>query len=180
MTTILMRENKKTGDVEIGYDSLCTGGTKFELETEKVFVNKSNGIIFGVAGLLLLNQELRYGVFPSVPKDPALTENWLAAVLVPHLRRLFNEIAPRRGEDYMEMQVLAVIHGKVYEIGCDLAISRKNNGGVYAIGSGGKLALGALRVGAEMEQALEVAAENDSYTGGRLTVTTAKKLLATA
>lgn len=177
MTTILMRENKKTGEVEIGYDSLCTGGTKFELETEKVFVNESNGLIFGVAGDMMINPELRYAQFPSIPQNPALTERWLVSVLVPHMRRLFNEIAPRRQEDMMSMQVLVVINNKIFEIGCDLSVLQKKDG-VYAIGSGGRLALGAMKVGASLDKALEVAAENDSYTGGRLTVTTAKKLLA--
>ena len=174
MTTILMREHK--GEVEIAYDSLCTGGTKFELETEKVFVNESNGLIFGVAGDMVINPELRYASFPSVPKNPALTERWLVSVLIPHLRRLFNEIAPRRSDDIMSMQVLVVVNNQVYEIGCDLSVLQKKDG-VYAIGSGGRIALGAMKVGADLGKALEVAAENDSYTGGRLTVTSARELL---
>jgi hypothetical protein len=70
MTTILMRENK--GEVEIAYDSQCTAHDAYELEREKVFVN--NGIIFGVAGLLLLNAELKHAQFQSIQQNPALTE----------------------------------------------------------------------------------------------------------
>lgn len=172
MTTILMRETKN--DVQIAYDSQCTSHDAFELEREKVFVN--NGIIFGVAGLLLLNPELQHAQLPSIPQDPNLTDKWITKTLMPHLRRLFDEVMPRRGSDVINMSILCVVHGKVYEIGCDTSVGRRTDG-MYAIGSGGTVAFGAMMHGAPLGEALQIAANTDPYTGGRLTVTSAKELL---
>ena len=171
MTTILMKETKS--GVEIAYDSQCTAHDAYELEREKVFNN--NGIIFGVAGLLLLNAELKHAQFPSVPKDPSQVEKWLTVTFMPHLRRVFDSIMPRR-DDVINMAILLVIHNKVYEIGCDTSIGRRVDG-LYAIGSGGTIALGAMKHGASLPEALAISAETDPYTGGRLTVTTAKQML---
>lgn len=171
MTTILMRETK--GEVEIAYDSQCTSHDAFELEREKVFVN--NGIIFGVAGLLLLNAELKHAQFPSVPKDPAMVEKWLTVTFMPHFRKILDSIMPRR-DDIVNMAILVVIHNKVYEVGCDTSVGRRVDG-MYSIGSGSPYAFGAMAHGAQLGDALKIAADTDPYTGGRLTVTTAKKLL---
>lgn len=174
MTTIIVKENK--GKVTIGYDSLCTGHDKFELEKEKVFVN-SNGIIFGVAGRLLYNPELEHAQLPSPPKDPNLTDKYVTAVLMPHLRRVLDNATPRRGgHDEFEMQIIAIINNRVYEIGCDTSWMRRTDG-IYAIGSGSPFARGALAHGASLEDALKIAASNDPYTGGRLTITTAEHML---
>lgn len=178
MTTIIIKEHK--GKVSIGYDSLVTGGDKFELERNKVFVNKSNGIIFGVAGRLLYLSELEHAQLPSVPKDPSLTDKYVTAVLMPHLRRVLENAQPRRGgHDEFDMQLLAVVNNRVYEVGCDTAWMRRTDG-LYAIGSGSPYARGALSHGATVEDALKIAAHSDPYTGGRLTITTADIMLASA
>lgn len=172
MTTIIAKEHK--GKVTFGYDSLCTGGDSFELEREKVFTN--NGIIFGVAGRLLLNSELKHAQFPSVVKDPGLADKWLTSALMPHLRRVIDTVSPRRGQDEYEMQILVSVHNRVYEIGCDTAWMRRTDG-VYAIGSGSPYARGALMGGASFGDALKIAANIDPYTGGRLTIMTAEEIL---
>lgn len=172
MTTIIAREQR--GKVTFGYDSLCTGGDSFELEREKVFAN--NGIIFGVAGRLLLNSELKHAQFPSVVKDPSLTEKWLTSALMPHLRHVINQVSPRRGQDEYEMQILVSVHNQIFEIGCDTSWMRRTDG-IYAIGSGSPYARGALVAGASFNDALKIAASIDPYTGGRLTIATAEDIL---
>lgn len=172
MTTILAKE--VNGKVHFAYDSLCTGGDSFELEREKVFAN--NGIIFGIAGRLLLNAEFKHAQFPSPPKDPSLTDKYITLSLMPHIRRLLNELAPRRHEDEFSMQILVVVNNRIYEIGCDTSWMRRVDG-LYAIGSGSPVALGAMKHGASLEEALKIAAENDPYTGGRLTIASADVIL---
>lgn len=172
MTTIIAKE--VNGKVTFGYDSLCTGGDSFELEREKVFSN--NGIIFGIAGRLLLNAEFKHANFPTPPKNPQLTDKYVTVSLMPHIRRLLNELAPRRSEDEFSMQILVVVNNRIYEIGCDTSWMRRVDG-LYAIGSGSPVALGALKHGASIEEALVIAAENDPYTGGRLTVANADTIL---
>ena len=175
MTTIIAKETSK--GVEIGFDSLCTGYDSFDLDQKKVFVN--NGIIFGVAGRLLLSTELKHADLPTPPSSAIGIEKWITARLVPKIRQLLNEIAPRRGGDGFGMQILMVIHNKVYEISGDTGWHRRTDG-LYAVGSGSPYAFGAIASGSSLSQALEIAASVDPGTGGRLTVTTADKLLAEA
>lgn len=176
MTTIIAKET--ANGVEIGFDSLCTGHNAFDLEQKKVFVN--GGIVFGVAGRLLLATELKHADLPRVPAESTVDiEKWITARLIPKLRQLLNEVAPRRTEDWYSMQILTVIQGKVYEISGDTGWHRRKDG-IYAIGSGSPYAFGSLSAGSSVEDALRVAASVDPGTGGRLTVTTAKELLTNA
>jgi ATP-dependent protease HslVU (ClpYQ) peptidase subunit len=172
LTTIIAKET--AGDVHIGFDSLCTGYDQFELEQNKVFVN--NGVIYGVAGRLLLSTELKHAHLPPAPADPSETDTWMTSTLSPRIRHLLNEIAPRRSNDGFSMQVLVVANSRVYEISGDTGWHRRVDG-LYAVGSGSPYAFGALASGASLRSALTIAANTDPYTGGRLTVTTAKKLL---
>ena len=172
MTTIIAKETDN--GVEIGFDSLCTGHDAFDLEQQKVFVN--GGIVFGVAGRLLVATELKYAELPKLPESSVGIEKWITSKLVPKLRKILDNIAPRRNGDGFSMQILAVIHGKVYEISSDTGWHRRKDG-IYAIGSGSPYAFGSLSAGSSIGEALRVAASVDPGTGGRLTTTTAKKLL---
>jgi hypothetical protein len=175
MTTIIAKETNK--GVEIGFDSLCTGYDSFDLDQKKVFVN--NGIIFGVAGRLLLSTELLHADLPTPPESSVGIEKWITARLVPKIRQLLNEIAPRRHGDGFGMQILMVIHNKVYEVSGDTGWHRRTDG-LYAVGSGSPYAFGVIANGGTVADALRVAASVDPGTGGRLTVTTADKLLTQA
>lgn len=172
MTTIIAKET--AGEVFIGFDSLCTGYDQFELEQNKVFVN--NGVIYGVAGRLLLSTELKHAHLPPAPENAGETDSWMTSTLSPKIRHILNDIAPRRGTDDFSMQVLVVANNRVYEISGDTGWHRRVDG-LYAVGSGSPYAFGALAHGAPIRAALNIAANTDPYTGGRLTVTTASKLL---
>lgn len=172
MTTIIAKETN--GEVTIGFDSLVSGGEAFEMEQDKVFVN--NGVVYGIAGRLLLSTEVKHAHMPTPPANVADTDSWVSNVLSPKIRHILNTVNPRRGDDSFSMQILVVVNNRVYEIGSDTAWFRKIDG-IYAIGSGSPYAAGALAYGASVKNALAIAAERDSYTGGRLTVTTARKLL---
>lgn len=172
MTTIIAKET--SNGVQIGFDSLCTGFDSFDLEQKKVFVN--NGIIFGVAGRLLLATELKHADLPKAPEPSMDVEKWLTARLIPRIRRLLDDVAPKRGGDGFEMGILVVVHNKVYEISSDTGWHRRVDG-IYTIGSGSPYAFGALSAGGSVKDALQVAASVDPGTGGTLTVTTAAKLL---
>jgi ATP-dependent protease HslVU (ClpYQ) peptidase subunit len=172
MTTIIAKET--SNGVEIGFDSLITGYDSFDLDQNKVFVN--NGIIFGVAGRLLISTELKHADLPAPPASPEGIEKWITSRLVPKIRQLLNEIAPRRGDDGFSMAILMVIHNKVYEVSGDTGWHRRKDG-LYAVGSGSPYAFGVIANGGSVKDALRVAASVDPGTGGRLTVTTATKLL---
>ena len=172
MTTIIAKETSK--GVEIGFDSLCTGYDSFDLEQNKVFVN--NGIIFGVAGRLLIATELKHADLPAPPLSTVGIEKWITSRLVPKIRQLLNEIAPRREDDGFSMSILMVIQNKVYELSGDTGWHRRRDG-LYAVGSGSPYAFGVIANGGSVGDALRVAASVDPGTGGRLTVTTSDALL---
>ena len=173
MTTIIAKETNS--GVEIGFDSLCTGYDSFQLEQKKVFVN--NGIIFGVAGRLLIATELKYAELPKPPSNPKEVEKWLTHRLIPKIRQILNEIAPRRHSDGFNMGILIVVHNKVYEISSDTGWHRRVDG-IYTIGSGSQLAYGVLHAGGSVAQALNAAKASDPGTGAELYVTTADELIA--
>jgi ATP-dependent protease HslVU (ClpYQ) peptidase subunit len=173
MTTIIAVET--THGVEIGCDSQATGSDKIQMEQSKVFAN--NGAIYGVAGMALLANEMRYGDLPKPPKTPQDTDRWMTREMVPALRAIIDEISPKRPEDDYEMHILVVANDRAYEIGANAGWVR-NTEGVYAIGSGGPYAAGAISAGASVAQALQIAAKHDPYTGYQLTTTTAARMLA--
>ena len=58
---------------------------------------------------------------------------------------------------------MIALHGQVFEIADDFSISLDDSG-FYGVGSGSAYAIGALNVGATVEQALTIAAKNDAFT----------------
>jgi ATP-dependent protease HslVU (ClpYQ) peptidase subunit len=174
MTTIIAIETPY--GVEIGCDSQATGGDKIQMEQPKVFRN--NGAIYGVAGVALLANEMRYADLPEPPKQPANTDKWMTKELVPALRVILEATALKRDDnDEYELQIIVVANNRAYEIGGNTGWVRTTSG-VYAIGSGCQFALGAISAGSSLPEALEIAAKHDPYTGYELTVSMASSLLA--
>jgi ATP-dependent protease HslVU (ClpYQ) peptidase subunit len=62
-----------------------------------------------------------------------------------------------------ELQLLIGINGTIFEIDSDFAVAM-NDTGLYAIGSGGDYALGALHAGATVLDAMRIAAVNNNGT----------------
>jgi ATP-dependent protease HslVU (ClpYQ) peptidase subunit len=174
MTTILAIET--LAGVQVGCDSQATGPDKIQMEQPKVFAN--NGAIYGVAGVALLANELRYADLPTPPADTSQTDKWMTREMTPALRAIIEQL-PLKGDDDgdFELHMVVIANGRAYEIGGNTGWVR-NSTGVYAIGSGGQYAAGAISAGASLEQALAIAAKHDPYTGYELTATTDKELLA--
>ena len=66
-------------------------------------------------------------------------------------------------DDGPKFAFLLAVGGQVFDIADDFAVCLDIDG-MYGIGSGSSLAIGALKAGASMERALEIAAEKDPYT----------------
>lgn len=173
MTTIIAIETPE--GVQIGCDSQATGGDKIHMEQPKVFAN--NGVVYGVAGVALLANELRYADLPKPPEEATDTDRWMTREFIPALRAIVEEIAPKRDEDDFEMHLIVVVNNRAYEVGGNAGWIRATSG-VYAVGSGGPYAMGALSAGATLDAALEIAAKHDPYTGYDLTSVTASQILA--
>ena len=68
-----------------------------------------------------------------------------------------------KDDDDTKFAFLLGVGGEVFDIADDFAVSLDSDG-FYGIGSGSSLALGALKAGASMAEALAIAAEKDPYT----------------
>lgn len=164
MTTILAIETPD--NVTIACDSMASGNDVIQLEQPKIFEN--HGVTYGVAGTVRILNELRYAELPS-PEAGVDLDQWMTRTLTPALRQLIADMGEEKNDDgEYELHILATTGGRVYEITGDLAWIR-NTSGVYAAGSGGPFALGAISAGSTIEQALEIAAKHDPYTGYALT-----------
>ena len=70
---------------------------------------------------------------------------------------------------------LCSVNGRVYDLDGHCWV--RNRSGLYAVGSGSNFAMGALWAGASVQEALEIAAANDPYTGGQLFVSNDEEIL---
>ena len=68
-------------------------------------------------------------------------------------------------DDETKFAFLIAIGGEVFDIADDFAVCLDADG-IYGIGSGSSLAIGALKAGASIKKALEIAADKDPYTAG--------------
>lgn len=174
MTTIVMIEQKNL--VKIGFDSqVVLGYDRGDLEQPKVFVN--NGAVYAVAGQLAAANILRHCDLPSAADTGWDVDRWVSRELLPAIREQFrNAGLIDTGKVAIKSNILAVVSGRVYQISSDTSFIRFTNG-IYTDGSGCDLAKGAICAGAEIREAIEIAAEFDTGTGGRITVTDNKTLL---
>ena len=67
--------------------------------------------------------------------------------------------------DGERFHLLIAVCGEIFDVDFELSVTRDESG-IYAIGSGNELALGALHAGAEPLEALEIAAKLSAYTSG--------------
>ena len=109
-----------------------------------------------------------------VPPKPTVEDkkdlyHFMIAKFVPALKKCFKEneykwISTPEEEDYeTKFMFLVAVCGEVFEIADDMSITLDDSG-IYGIGSGSSLAIGALHAGANLDQALEIAAKIDPFT----------------
>jgi len=100
----------------------------------------------------------------------------MIAKVVPSLKACFKEQEYKWNEedDETKFAFLISIGGEVFELADDMSISLDSKG-FYGVGSGSNYAIGALHAGASVEQALEIASNNDAYTSAPFIYYTQKK-----
>ena len=165
--------------VAIQYDDHCEFLSDSVVNADgRVYVHKDfkkvseNGpYLIGVAGQLVALQFIEHTWTPPAltAKDKKDLFKFVITKVVPSLRvalateNLFTEKS-KTADDETLYSILLAINGTVFEIDQELSVAVRGDG-LYAIGSGGSYALGALSVGATIDQAMEAAAKNDSNTG---------------
>lgn len=182
MTTMIMVQTPD--DVIIGWDSQMTAGReKSGATTPKFFVK--GGIVIGVAGTFAALDQIETMDLPDY--DGSDPRRWIIETLAPRVRATLTDIPGVVGKDgsYGKVGVFAVVDGQAFEFD-NLLSATQSTEGVYAMGTGGEYARGALIyiMGTEgyidrsgVFEALAVASQIDIYTGGPLTVTSAANYL---
>lgn len=99
----------------------------------------------------------------NAKKDPY---HFMITKVMPSLRKCLVENGYNFDEekkDGMRFQFLMACGGQLFDIDEDLSVM-KNEDNIYAIGSGGAFALGALYAGAEPLKAMEIASKVSAYS----------------
>lgn len=95
--------------------------------------------------------------------------HFVIAKLVPSLKECFTanhyKWNPDKDEDDDDdkFNFLLVIGGQVFQFGMDFGVVQRAEGR-YGIGSGSSMALGALRTGSTMQEAMELSAKHDDFS----------------
>jgi ATP-dependent protease HslVU (ClpYQ) peptidase subunit len=96
-------------------------------------------------------------------KDPY---RFMIVKAMPSLRKCLTENGYNFDEDKkdgMRFQFLMAVGGELFDVDEDLSVM-KSDDNIYAIGSGGSFALGALYAGAEPMMAMEIASKVSAYS----------------
>lgn len=170
MTTVIAVE--KPSGVLIGWDSqVSAGDEKFDAHVQsgsKMFQHGS--VVYLFTGTLRDKNILKYADLPSPDDDCSDFDRWVTNALAPAIRESLkdNEATTTDNEQrLMESALLLVVAGSVYSFEEHFGWSRRADG-IYSAGSGEQFAKGALKAGANVGKALQVAAQCDRGTGGIL------------
>ena len=99
-------------------------------------------------------------------KDKKDVYRYMITKVMPSLRKCLTDNGYNFEEDKkdgMRFQFLISVGGEIFDIDEDLSVM-KSDDNIYAIGSGGPYALGALYAGAEPEAAMEIASKVSAYS----------------
>lgn len=99
-------------------------------------------------------------------KDKKDVYRFMITKVMPSLRKCLTDNGYNFEEDKkdgMRFQFLISVGGEIFDIDEDLSVM-KSDDNLYAIGSGGPYALGALYAGAEPEVAMEIASKVSAYS----------------
>lgn len=171
MTTIVAVQEK--GNVVFASDSQTSWGGRKSHSAQKVFRNGS--LVIGAAGDVRVSNVFETAELPQPPaalKKRGDVYRWLVNVLVPALQKVLDEataLTVENGESNNRGAFLVAVNDQVFEVASDFAVTSERDG-LYAIGSGGSFAIGALAAGATPQAAVRIATLHDAYSGGKVSV----------
>jgi ATP-dependent protease HslVU (ClpYQ) peptidase subunit len=168
----------------IGFDSRVTEGSRvFVLPESGGKVFESGPYLLGAAGDMRAVNLLAHTFKPPTPAATELgvrLDRFISTKFVPALKSCFDD-AQYGEKGSQDSTVLAVIRGRVYEIGSNYEWCHDSEG-LYAMGSGGDYALGAMYAARDgrkkgittarnvVRKAVEIAARLDPETGAPIRV----------
>lgn len=187
MTTIAAIQGD--GWAVIAYDSRITDDSRsFTLPNVGGKVAQNGSYLLGAAGDLRAINLLHHTFRPPSPSASlrgAKLNEFISAKFVPALKSCFDD-AQYGEKGSQDSSVMAVVNGTVYEIGSNYEWCHDQRG-IYAVGTGGSYALGALyesndgrrkktltTARSSLKSALAIASLLDVNTGGNIHVQTQK------
>jgi len=167
VTTILAKITPTR--VHIAADSLVTATRKYSHPQMAKIVERGPYIIAG-AGESAACDIIQHIWKPPAPiaADRADLYHFIVSRVVPSMKQCFKDNDYKWDDDKddeTKFAFLIAIGGEVFDIADDFAVCLDSDG-IYGIGSGSSLAIGALKAGASIKKALEIAADKDPYTAG--------------
>lgn len=169
MTTVIAVE--KPSGVLIGWDSqVSVGSEKYDSHVEsgsKMFQHGS--VVYLFTGTVRDKNILKYADLPT-PDSDSDPDRWVTNVLAPAIKDALKDkeaTTVTSEERLMDSALLIVVAGRVYSFAGHFGWARRADG-IYGAGSGEQFAKGALKAGANVGKALQVAAQCDRGTGGIL------------
>jgi len=167
MTTILAVQHEDK--VVFGADSqtTATSGKRYTHPSMTKLTEK-NQFIVACAGDVAACDIVHHLWTPPNPKAADRQDLYVFVVsrVVPSLKECFklNEYKwQAEKDDDGGFTILLAVGGMVFEIDDDMSVALEE-GGLYVIGSGSDLGIGALASGASLKKALSIAAKFDVYT----------------
>lgn len=154
-------------------DSLVTDdtGRKYSHPAMKKLVERGQFIV-GVSGDWTICNIVQHHWNPPSPtvKDRQDLYHFMVAKVAPSLRQCLIEhgysFDDQNGKkDGESFHFLVAVSGTIFDIDQELSVTM-NSDGIYAVGSGGDFALGALHAGADAHIAMEVASRLSALTAG--------------
>jgi ATP-dependent protease HslVU (ClpYQ) peptidase subunit len=166
MTTIVAVQFKDK--VIIGADSLVTAVRKYN-HPKMVKISERSGYLIAGAGEVAACDIAQHIWEPPIPTvaDKKDLYHFMIATVIPSLKKAFkdNDYKWDSEDEETKFAFLIAVEGEVFDISDDFAVCLDSKG-FYGIGSGSSVAIGALRHGATINAALEIAADIDPYTAG--------------
>jgi ATP-dependent protease HslVU (ClpYQ) peptidase subunit len=165
VTTIIAKQTPTK--LLIGADSLVTSVRKYSDPRMAKITERGQYLIAG-AGESAACDIIQHIWKPPAPiaADRADLYHFVVSRVVPSMKACFKENDYKWDDDKddeTKFAFLIAVGGEAFDISDDFAVCLDADG-IYGIGSGSSLAIGALKAGASIKKALEIAASKDPYT----------------
>jgi ATP-dependent protease HslVU (ClpYQ) peptidase subunit len=165
MTTIVGIQ--QDGVVTVGTDSVVTAGTRQYTHPHMEKVIDNHGFLIGGAGDVSACDPIMYMFTPPKPTVAEKKDlyRFMIRKFAPALRKFLAEMgySPDKEDKEAGFELLIAYNGEMFIVDNDFTVLMDESG-VLGVGSGSPFAVGALLAGADIEKALEIAANNSSYT----------------
>jgi len=127
------------GDSASGYPNIVRSTT-----TQKVFAIEP--FIFGYTSSFRMGQILHYNIDFPIPPESIYNEEYMVGIFIEIVRKQFKEYGFSKIETNEESggTFLVGVAGQIWQVESDFQVSRPKDG-IFAIGSGSDVALGAMK-----------------------------------